>query len=96
MIFLHADTTLPPKTRPRHTHAWGIYGGVYRDVRIESVPRQYVFKVAAHSVFAGECTGLEVCLGLHHHERNDSYDLTLDLIDPDGHRVELWEPPEPE
>jgi beta-glucuronidase len=80
-------TTMPPKTRPRHTHAWGIYGGIYRDVRIESVPRQYVFKVAANPVFAEGRTNLDVCLGLHHHERHDGYDLMLDLVDPDGHRI---------
>jgi beta-glucuronidase len=80
-------TTLPPRTRTRHTHAWGIYGGIYRKVRIESIPRQYVFKVVANPMIAGGETMLEVCLGLHHHQRQAGYDLTVDLMDPAGRRI---------
>lgn len=80
-------TSMPPRTRRRHTHAWGIYGGIYRDVRIESVPRQYVFKVAANPVLAEKRARLEVCLGLHHHEMHEGYDLQVDLTDPDGNRI---------
>jgi beta-glucuronidase len=92
VIVVRADnrmtyTTMPPRTRPRHTHAWGIYGGIYRDVRIESVPRQYVFKVTVDPVIGEESTRLEVCLGLHHHEMHEGYDLQVDLTDPEGNRI---------
>jgi len=79
--------TMPPRTRSRHTHAWGIYGGIYRDVRIESVPRQYVFKVVANPVIQEKRAELEVCLGLHHHRRQGGYDLTVALTDPAGIRI---------
>jgi beta-galactosidase/beta-glucuronidase len=30
--------SLPPRVRPRHNPVWGVYGGIYRSVRLETLP----------------------------------------------------------
>lgn len=42
------SASLPPKVRHRHNPVWGIYGGLYRSVRLEWIPRISVFKVAVN------------------------------------------------
>ena len=43
----HTWTSIPPKIRQAHTPGWHTYGGIYRDVYLESIPRHYIFKVMA-------------------------------------------------
>ena len=41
----HTWTSIPPKIRDAHTPGWHTYGGIYRDVYLETIPTHYVFKV---------------------------------------------------
>ncbi|HKP94697.1 MAG TPA: glycoside hydrolase family 2 TIM barrel-domain containing protein [Fibrobacteria bacterium] len=34
--------SLPPRVRPKHNPVWGVYGGIYRDVYLETLPAVYL------------------------------------------------------
>ncbi len=41
----HTLTSIPPRIREDHTPGWHTYGGIYRDVYLETIPTHYIFKV---------------------------------------------------
>jgi beta-glucuronidase len=44
-------TSLPPRLSNHHRPGWAAYGGITRDVLLEWLPAQYVFKARAHTRF---------------------------------------------
>jgi beta-glucuronidase len=44
-------TSLPPRLSTHHRPGWAAYGGIIRDVSLEWLPSQYVFKARAHTRF---------------------------------------------
>jgi beta-glucuronidase len=44
-------TSLPPRLSTHHRPGWAAYGGITRDVSLEWLPPQYVFKARAHTRF---------------------------------------------
>jgi beta-glucuronidase len=92
VIVVRADnrltfSSMPPKNRQDHKHGWGIWGGIYRDVLLETVPRQNVFKVRVLPKLAGANSSFSVTLGTHNHGRKKPYTLKTTLVSPSGRTV---------
>ena len=92
IIVVRADnrltfSSMPPKNRQDHKHGWGIWGGIYRDVLLEAVPRQNVFKVMVLPRLAGTNSSFSVTLGTHNHGRKKPYTLEATLLSPSGRTV---------
>ena len=80
--------SLPPKTREGHNPAWWPYGGIYRDVYLETLPAHYIFKVMTTPHLDGNAARLEVAALTHNlAEQARDYTLTCELRDPDGEIV---------
>lgn len=52
VVIVRADnrltySSLPAKSWDKHSPGWGVYGGIYRDVYLEGMPRNYIFKAVA-------------------------------------------------
>ncbi|GAK48869.1 beta-glucuronidase [Candidatus Moduliflexus flocculans] len=79
------DASLPPKTREGHHPAWWPYGGIYRDVYLETLPMHYLFKVITTPHLDREVTRLDVVALTHNLVKQPrSYALICELRDPDG------------
>ncbi|MEO7425377.1 MAG: glycoside hydrolase family 2 TIM barrel-domain containing protein [Fibrobacteria bacterium] len=69
MLVVRADNrltyaSLPPRVRPKHNPVWGVYGGIYRDVYLETLPREYVSnaRVSAYRDSLGEGFALQALI----------------------------------
>ncbi len=97
-ILVRADNrptpaSLPPELRPGFEPGWATYGGIYRPVAHERVPRRYVCKAAASAVGAG----FEVAVVVHQFENESgtgtgtgtgtNHEIKARLLDPDGVEV---------
>jgi len=79
--------SLPPKTWKHHRSGWHTYGGIYRDVALESLRSPYIFKV--------ECTPMEESAGatmrvrilVHDHARKGGFEIRCELLDPQGRPI---------
>lgn len=80
-------TSLPPKIWKHHHAGWHTYGGIYRDVSIELVPSQYIFKGAASSVTSAGRTDLRVDVLVHNMSAMLPFDLACSVYAPGGKRV---------
>ena len=80
-------TSIPPKIREDHNPGWHMYGGVYRDVYIEQVPRDYVFKAAARTCGPDEACDLEIAVLTHHAAGDGTCDLKCVVTGPDGRKA---------
>ncbi len=74
--------SLPPKIRDDHNPGWHQYGGIYRDVCIERIPRRYVFKASARTVAGKGKTSLLVDVLTHGIGKNGPYRLTCSIAGP--------------
>lgn len=76
--------SLPPRVRPRHNPVWGVYGGIYRSVYLEALPRTYLAK--ARILPTRDPPGFSVEL-LAHGAGASPCSLSLSLADPSGRPV---------
>ena len=80
--------SLPPKTREGHNSAWWPYGGIYRDVYLETLPNHYLCKMAIVPKHSNEMTSFEFTVLTHNlSQESQSYSLSCQLVDPDGQMI---------
>ncbi|HSV98288.1 MAG TPA: glycoside hydrolase family 2 TIM barrel-domain containing protein [Spirochaetota bacterium] len=80
-------TSLPPKIWKHHHAGWHTYGGIYRGVRIELLPDQYIFKAAAESQISGKFANLRLDVLVHTAGERHALSLTCSVYGPDGRRI---------
>jgi len=81
--------SLPPKTREGHNPAWWPYGGIYRDVYLETLPAHYLFKVAITPHLDGNTARLDVAALTHNLTKQPrNYTLACELRAPNGVTLE--------
>lgn len=80
----HTYTSLPPRMREDHSAGWAVYGGIYRDVYLEILPDQYIFKVMTIPYIAGEDSSIELVVMTHHMGEQADYNITAKLSDKTG------------
>jgi beta-glucuronidase len=76
--------SLPAKSWKGHTPGWGVYGGIYRDVSIQWIPRSYIFKAVVAPAAGGDGGTLVIDLFIHNYSSDRDYTLSGNLIGPDG------------
>ena len=81
--------SLPAKSWKGHTPGWGIYGGIYRDVFIQWIPRTYICKAAVTSKIEGHRGTLTVDLLVHHYGSGRDYTISGRLVGPDEKRYRI-------
>ncbi len=78
----HTLTSIPPKIRKAHTPGWHTYGGIYRDVYLESIPRHYIFKVMAEPKLSPSGGRFIIHALTHSFEEGTRYTLRCDVQGP--------------
>ena len=79
--------SLPPEIRPDHNPGWHTYGGIYRDVLIEMIPGQYVFRASAEASSNDNATWLDITVLTHNLLATKKYTITCTVEDPDDKQV---------
>ncbi len=79
--------SLPPEIRSDHNPGWHTYGGIYRDVLIEMIPGQYVFKSSLNAVKEDENIKLDIGMLTHNYTAKNKYTITCTVKDPDNRQV---------
>lgn len=76
--------SIPPLARKDHNPGWHMYGGIYRDVFIETVPENYIFKAVARTMNEEDHTvlGLDILV----HASDSTCRIDVALMDPEGNR----------
>ncbi len=84
--------SLPPKLSERQTPAWATHGAIHRDVRLEWLPPQYVFKARAHTRRDETgATQLVVRVLTRLRGIGPPFRLLLRVLDPDGRSLaDTW------
>jgi beta-galactosidase/beta-glucuronidase len=77
------ESSLPPKVRPKHNPVWGVYGGIYRDVYLETLPDAYMGQVRVASYRDPSGTGFAVEALVHRFRGTDSANVSVSLEGPD-------------
>lgn len=77
-------SSLPPRVRPAHNPVWGVYGGIFREVRLESLPGQYLSKLAFRPFRDASGAGFEADALVHGRIAAPPCSLVLSLTDPSG------------
>jgi beta-glucuronidase len=81
--------SLPAKSWKGHTPGWGYYGGIYRDVTLQSVPRTYICKAAVTPETRGDEGVVAVDLVVHSRGDLETYTVSGSLTAPDGRRYAI-------
>lgn len=82
------ESSLPPKLRQQDTPCWPDYGGIYRDVYIEKIPRQYLFKVVAEEkILPTKKVQVNLSLLTHNHLRKEPYRIIFHLRTDQGEKL---------
>lgn len=76
--------SLPTRSWKKHNPGWGVYGGVYRGVGLEWIPRQYIFKAVVESETSGDISNLDVTLFIHNHDFSGYYIFSGSIVGPYG------------
>jgi len=80
-------TSIPPKIREDHNPGWHMYGGIYRDVYIEQIPKSYVFKAAANAIDPAWGADLEIAVLTHLMSGSAACTLRCVVTGPDGKKA---------
>ena len=80
-------TSLPPKIREDHNPGWHMYGGIYRDVYIEQIPKNYIFKAAANACDPAWGADLEISILTYHAGGDEACTLGCVVAGPDGKKA---------
>ena len=84
---------LPPRLDERHRPGWAPYGGIYRDVALERLPRTYVFKVDARTKVSGGEVGFDVRVFVDARRSMAPHTLKVAVVGPGGAPTVEWNLP---
>lgn len=76
--------SVPPQTRVNHEAGWAEYGGITRDVRLESLPLRSISKCALKPFQEEGEAGFKVEVVAYAPKDKQAYSLQLELLDPLG------------
>lgn len=82
-------SSLPTKSWDEHSPGWGVYGGIYREVSLEFIPRHYIFKAMVEPYIEGDKGKIEVTFLVQNHNSRLPYIISGEVISPDGTLSEI-------
>ncbi len=83
------ETSLPCIIRDDHSPGWHTYGGIYRDVYLESIPQRYVFKTVIQPSLDGETGSFMITILTHNLDAPKPYTLECTLTGPGSETVDI-------
>lgn len=81
--------TMPVKTWEHYRQERGVFGGIYRDVTLESIPRHYICKAVADMTISNNKGNVSISMIIHNNDYTGPYILSGKLVSPDGDEIDM-------